>query len=74
MMLGALSLPVFYFVMHVRYLYSGFINYDYNMKVNVFFGKLLDMHKCYNVSYVESRCVTAEQWVSNSILLLAKVT
>lgn len=40
MMLGALSLPVFYFAMHVRYLYSGFINYDYNMKVNVFFGVL----------------------------------
>ncbi|CAH0702081.1 unnamed protein product [Spodoptera exigua] len=38
LMLLTLSLPVCYFVMHVRYLYSGAINYDYNMKVNVFFG------------------------------------
>lgn len=34
-----LSVPLFYFTTHVRYLYSGIINYDYNMKVNVFFGE-----------------------------------
>uniref|UniRef100_A0A2A4J571 Post-GPI attachment to proteins factor 3 n=1 Tax=Heliothis virescens TaxID=7102 RepID=A0A2A4J571_HELVI len=35
-----LLVPLFYFVTHVRYLYSGVINYDYNMKVNVVFGVL----------------------------------
>nr|XP_021188455.2 post-GPI attachment to proteins factor 3 [Helicoverpa armigera] len=33
-----LLVPLFYFVTHVRYLYAGVINYDYNMKVNVVFG------------------------------------
>ncbi|KAJ8725351.1 hypothetical protein PYW08_003534 [Mythimna loreyi] len=35
-----LLVPLFYFATHVRYLHSGVINYDYNMKVNVFFGVL----------------------------------
>ncbi|XP_075992969.1 per1-like protein PGAP3 [Anticarsia gemmatalis] len=33
-----LLVPLFYFVTHVRYLYSGVINYDYNMTLNIFFG------------------------------------
>ncbi|XP_059061249.1 post-GPI attachment to proteins factor 3 isoform X2 [Achroia grisella] len=33
-----LALPTLYYVEHVRYLYSGRIDYDYNMNVNVFFG------------------------------------
>ncbi|KAM3961813.1 per1-like protein PGAP3 [Aphomia sociella] len=33
-----LAIPVLYFVEHVRYLYSGRIDYEYNMMVNVFFG------------------------------------
>lgn len=35
-----LLLPLFYFVTHVRYLFSGVINYDYNMTLNIFFGVL----------------------------------
>ncbi|CAB3252086.1 unnamed protein product [Arctia plantaginis] len=38
LMIFLLLIPLFYFVTHVRYLYSGFINYDYNMKLNIFFG------------------------------------
>lgn len=34
-----LLVPLFYFVTHVRYLYEGVINYDYNMSLNIFFGK-----------------------------------
>lgn len=37
-MVLVLSVPLFYFVTHVRYLYTGRVDYDYNMKVNVFFG------------------------------------
>ncbi|XP_026742513.1 post-GPI attachment to proteins factor 3 [Trichoplusia ni] len=33
-----LLVPLFYFVTHVRYLYEGVINYDYNMSLNIFFG------------------------------------
>ncbi|XP_013184349.2 post-GPI attachment to proteins factor 3 [Amyelois transitella] len=36
--LGILLLPLLYYIEHVRYLYSGRIDYEYNMQVNVFFG------------------------------------
>lgn len=31
--------PLLYFIEHVRYLYSGGIDYEYNMMINVAFGK-----------------------------------
>ncbi|CAH2216903.1 jg23850, partial [Pararge aegeria aegeria] len=34
-----ISLLLLYYVEHVRYLYTGRIDYDYNIQVNVFFGK-----------------------------------
>ncbi|XP_053625033.1 post-GPI attachment to proteins factor 3 [Plodia interpunctella] len=36
--ISVLSLPLLYYIEHVRYLYSGSVDYDYNMKVNIFFG------------------------------------
>uniref|UniRef100_S4PHV3 Post-GPI attachment to proteins factor 3 n=2 Tax=Pararge aegeria TaxID=116150 RepID=S4PHV3_9NEOP len=33
-----ISLLLLYYVEHVRYLYTGRIDYDYNIQVNVFFG------------------------------------
>ncbi|XP_052756437.1 post-GPI attachment to proteins factor 3 isoform X2 [Galleria mellonella] len=38
--MAILALPILYYVEHVRYLYSGRIDYDYNMMVNIFFGVL----------------------------------
>lgn len=36
----ALAAPLLLSADHVRYLYSDTVDYDYNMKVNVFFGML----------------------------------
>ncbi|XP_052737428.1 post-GPI attachment to proteins factor 3 [Bicyclus anynana] len=35
---GVVVLLALYYAAHARYLYSGRIDYDYNMKVNIFFG------------------------------------
>lgn len=34
----ALAYPLFYFVNHVTYLYTGRVDYEYNMKVNIVYG------------------------------------
>ncbi|KAJ0180233.1 hypothetical protein K1T71_003637 [Dendrolimus kikuchii] len=33
-----LAYPLFYFANHVTYLYTGRVDYDFNMKVNIFYG------------------------------------
>ncbi|CAH0604462.1 unnamed protein product [Chrysodeixis includens] len=40
LMVVLLLIPLSYFVSHVRYLYGGVVDYDYNMTLNVLFGAI----------------------------------